>query len=425
MNGISLLHKLAAQPSAAVLRNNSIQLKEGQLIRAKVLELFPGRQALLGIADKRLLAALDISLEKGSFYWFTVKEGRRTGVPVLSALKTEGAGALLPDILKNIPQELLKAHRSFVDGVVNRGLPATADELKAILNWLNEMPKADRPKAEEAALTVLNRSLPVSAGTLSSLYHAANEQSLFSSLKMLREELLEMPLRSNNANKLLELTDRLLSEDGYGDLSLGKRIKAAGYHLGMHEEAQWLKMLGKQEYVQRDAEHVKMLLHAFAKEQLGTGAGNLADHLLFKLAGQALLSQENGHLQYSLLQIPLSYQGFQGDATIQWTGSRKDNKQIDPSYCRILFLVNLPSLKETMIDVQIQNKAVSIFIHHGASAEPDYSNYKEELKQGLQELGYVLTSVKTSGRGKELEAGLLHSLTKVSRPFYRGVDLKI
>lgn len=47
---------------------------------------------------------------------------------------------------------------------------------------------------------------------------------------------------------------------------------------------------------------------------------------------------------------------------MEWK-NEKDGK-IDSNYARILFYLNLEALKETVIDMQVQNRIVSIYVYN-------------------------------------------------------------
>ena len=74
------------------------------------------------------------------------------------------------------------------------------------------------------------------------------------------------------------------------------------------------------------------------------------------------------------------------DATLQWNGRMKDNGKIDANYARVLFYLQMASMQETVIDMQVQNRVVTVTVFNENSeiqllAEP----LKAALKVGLAE----------------------------------------
>lgn len=153
---------------------------------------------------------------------------------------------------------------------------------------------------------------------------------------------------------------------------------------------------------------------------------NGAEQLLARFNGMQLLSGENGHQHQIIMQIPLQFFGKQVDATIEWNGKMGEDGKIDADYARVLFYLNMETLKETVIDMQVQNRIVTLHIYndnHGLErlAEP----LKIALKKGLQEKNYQLSGVimkplESSNQPKEHP---LHQ--KNLQPNTKRVDIRI
>lgn len=119
-----------------------------------------------------------------------------------------------------------------------------------------------------------------------------------------------------------------------------------------------------------------------------------AETVLARMNGMQLLSTENGHQHQLVMQVPLEFFGKRMDATLQWNGRMKEDGKIDANFARILFYLQMESLQETMIDMQVQNRVVTINVfndhpHLELLAEP----LKQSLKAGLEEKEYRLSGV--------------------------------
>lgn len=152
------------------------------------------------------------------------------------------------------------------------------------------------------------------------------------------------------------------------------------------------------------------------------------ENLVQRLHGHSLLTQDHGPTQQIFTQIPLYFLGHQSDLTIQWEGKKQKDGSIDPSFCRIFFYLQLPKLADTMIDVQIQNRVMSISITNDHSDLKEFVLRKTDLlKQSLAEMNYQLTSVSvkpfelTNKSDKPIKL-LTNSQGNLS---YTGVDLWI
>src|SRR5690606_9101999 len=73
---------------------------------------------------------------------------------------------------------------------------------------------------------------------------------------------------------------------------------------------------------------------------------------------------------------------------------RKKKGKIDPTFCQLLFSLNLTNLNEVLIDVRVQNRLVSIKIYNQTVGVESLANdLKSSIKTSLESLGYQLSSV--------------------------------
>ncbi|PLT30080.1 hypothetical protein [Peribacillus deserti] len=151
-----------------------------------------------------------------------------------------------------------------------------------------------------------------------------------------------------------------------------------------------------------------------------------AEQLLHRIHAQALLSSESGPLQNMVMQIPVSFNEHVSDLTVQWTGRKKSDGSIDSDYCRILFYLELSSLKEVAVDMQVQNRIVRLTIYN-EYAEP-IKNLAQQwipsLKEHFANIRYTLSSIHfNSSQGQAVFASPNHF--QHQSPSYSGVDFKI
>ncbi|MEO4053542.1 hypothetical protein [Solibacillus sp. CAU 1738] len=119
-----------------------------------------------------------------------------------------------------------------------------------------------------------------------------------------------------------------------------------------------------------------------------------ADMLMARINGMQLLSGENGHQHQLVMQVPLEFFGKRMDATLQWNGRMKEDGKIDANYARVLFYLHMESLNETVIDMQVQNRIITVNVFNDNAglaqlAEP----LKLSLKQGLANKEYQLSGI--------------------------------
>jgi hypothetical protein len=148
-----------------------------------------------------------------------------------------------------------------------------------------------------------------------------------------------------------------------------------------------------------------------------------ADSIVSRMNGLQILSGENGPQHQLLMQVPLDFLGKRMDATLQWNGRMKDNGKIDSNYARIMFYLDLASLKETVIDMQVQNRVITVNIFNESdSLQPFAEPFKEALKLGLNSLDYQLSGVFIKSFIKQEAKTPIDKKAPLSS---RGVDIRI
>ncbi|MHA7135793.1 hypothetical protein ACRTEV_00775 [Rossellomorea arthrocnemi] len=150
----------------------------------------------------------------------------------------------------------------------------------------------------------------------------------------------------------------------------------------------------------------------------------LADDLVLKMNHQVLQSQESSPFLTIVQQFPFSLFGQSTDITLQWTGKEKEKGVIDGDYCRVLFYLELDIMKETLIDMQVQNRVVSLTVWNDhPNAERMSRSFIPGLKEGLEKLDYQLSIVKVKAQDKQVE--LSDKIMAERFKTFSGVDLKI
>ncbi|PLT34227.1 hypothetical protein [Bacillus sp. V5-8f] len=179
-------------------------------------------------------------------------------------------------------------------------------------------------------------------------------------------------------------------------------------------------------------ESLKPLLMKVLAQNQQTPIKEAAEQILNRITAQQLLSQESGPLQNIFMQIPMADSRIQTDLTLQWSGRKRNDGTIDPDYCRVLFYLDLAQMKQTVIDLQIQNKVIKVkVINDNHEILENLSGpLLKTLKTNLGHLDYKLSSVvfesesimETKRSGMVAAKGL--SIQAGSKQ-YSGVDIRI
>lgn len=184
----------------------------------------------------------------------------------------------------------------------------------------------------------------------------------------------------------------LAVQSGMNSKAIDQAIKQVLNDLGLSYEA---KFGQTNTNLSQLSETLKPQLIALIQDAtISSPVREAAEAIVSRMNGLQILSGENGPQHQLLMQIPLDFLGKRMDATLQWNGRMKENGKIDSNYARIMFYLDLASLKETVIDMQVQNRVITVNIFNESDAlQPYAEQFKEALKIGLGSLDYQLSGV--------------------------------
>ena len=182
---------------------------------------------------------------------------------------------------------------------------------------------------------------------------------------------------------------------------------------------------GKTDQIEQAAHTLKpQLMNLLADSQLNPQIRESAETLLARLNGMQLLSTDNGQQHQVVMQVPLEFLGKQMEATLHWQGRMKEDGKIDAEYARVLFYLQMESLHETVIDMQVQNRIVTVTVfNENTQLQPLANVLKASLSKGLEEKGYQLSGVQLKSFETK-SATIKKETTKKDIP-QSGVDIRI
>ncbi len=192
--------------------------------------------------------------------------------------------------------------------------------------------------------------------------------------------------------------------------------------LGVNYEA---ALLGRDTDIGRLSESLKpQLLEILQQQVISPGLREATENVVMRMNGPLLQSGENGLQHQLVMQVPLEFFGKRVDTTLEWNGRMKADGKIDPDYARILFYLDLASLKETVIDMQVQNRVVSITVFNADDSLKNIgSALQKSLKEGLELSEYKLSGVFFKTFEKEEQKVVKKELSQSVEG--KGVDFRI
>lgn len=175
----------------------------------------------------------------------------------------------------------------------------------------------------------------------------------------------------------------------------------------------------------KNLDSIKSQLLNMQREDFSTALKEAADKVINRITGFQLLSQEAGPIQQYVFQIPLSFLGSAKDVTMQWSGRKTPEGKIDSDYCRILFYLDLDSLKETVVDLRVQARIVNMtVINDTPHLKTIIQPFIPLLNEGLMEHNYKLSVLEfqsTADKEKQVNTALMSK----SQPTFSGLDIRI
>ena len=200
-------------------------------------------------------------------------------------------------------------------------------------------------------------------------------------------------------------------------------IKTVLKGLGVSYEATLANKAGD---IQAIAQQIKPQLLALLQDvQTPAAIKDAAELVMARLNGMQLTSGENGHQHQLVMQVPLNFFGKKMDATLQWNGRMKEDGKIDANFARILFYLNMETLQQTVIDMQVQNRVVTINIYNDMpNLDSAATSLKGTLKSGLLEKDYTLSGLFIKPFAKHGEKTVT-KLSNQQEDEQGGVDIRV
>lgn len=205
--------------------------------------------------------------------------------------------------------------------------------------------------------------------------------------------------------------------------AMEQAIKTVLKGLGVSYEATLANKAGD---IQAIAQQIKPQLLALLQDvQTPVAIKDAAEMVMARLNGMQLTSGENGHQHQLVMQVPLDFFGKKMDATLQWNGRMKEDGKIDANFARILFYLNMETLQQTVVDMQVQNRVVTINVYNDMpNLDSLATSLKGTLKAGLLDKEYTLSGLFIKPFGEQGEKTFT-KLSNQQEDQQGGVDIRV
>lgn len=153
---------------------------------------------------------------------------------------------------------------------------------------------------------------------------------------------------------------------------------------------------GQGQYSKQHVENMKSFLLQMTQQDGSVRPSEQTLPLLQFIQGMQLQTvQEQAHLLLASFIIPGEKLALNKDLYMQFEGKKSEDGTLNPDHCRVLFVLHLKNLHETIIDMQIQKRVISLTIYNAHHVENEiFSPLQTVLAENLSELNYTLSNIK-------------------------------
>ncbi|AIQ13369.1 putative sodium/potassium/calcium exchanger [Paenibacillus durus] len=149
---------------------------------------------------------------------------------------------------------------------------------------------------------------------------------------------------------------------------------------------------------ERTGDTVKgVLLQAMGSSDVPAALKEAAGQLVQHLTGQQLLLNTDRTAPFAQVTLFLPLKGPDGEetASVHIQSRRGPKGELDASNCRLWFDLDMKALGQTLVDVQVVDRIVSLKLHNNESwAQELFETSKDEIKSAIETIGYQLSSFK-------------------------------
>jgi hypothetical protein len=425
MNPIQIIQSIFSAES--LQKASLVTLKPGQLLYGRIEKFLSNDTALIQIGKARLVAHLKVSVSTEDSYWFEVRSSGDEGIQ-LKVVEGKGQGVSAQLLLEHFQLSDTKLNRQLVQFFLSENVPFTKEQLSKVASWISNSMDANELSALE---WMIKKDLPFTKQTFQSLVAVQESESFSQQLEKVGSYLEDPKFSSfKTIQSLKQMITTILGNHSIDELSNGIEVKqmlqAMVKSIGLEYEKDVQLWAKNEENSIESLQSLKSLLIG-AMTELGT-SGRELEPILNRLTGMQLISQDlTGPMQQMVMQLPLSFGDKHTDVTLQWNGRKTNTGQIDPDYCRILFYLDLQSLNQMVIDMQVQTRVIHVsIINDTKGIQPIVTALTPALKEKLESIGYKLSfiNVVPSFEKRTMDPRQM-SPDLFSNELYQRVDIKI
>ncbi|WP_411349712.1 hypothetical protein [Paenibacillus sp. WLX2291] len=177
-----------------------------------------------------------------------------------------------------------------------------------------------------------------------------------------------------------------------------------------------------------------LLLQLSSADDAPPALKDAAQQLVQQLTGQQLLLNTDRTAPFAQVTMFVPFNGPDGQetASVQIQSQRGGKGELDASNCRLWFDLDMKTLGQTLLDVQVVDRIVTLKVHNDQEQlAPFVEGKKQDISDAIGNLGYQLLSLQFAPLPVRSTTDSLLGTTssditdQYAPPEYKGVDMKI
>lgn len=171
-----------------------------------------------------------------------------------------------------------------------------------------------------------------------------------------------------------------------------------------------------------------VLLQVLGSSEAPPAVKEAAGQLVQQLTGQQLLLNTDRTAPFAQVTmfLPLRGQDGQETASVHIQSRRGRKGELDAANCRLWFDLDMKQLGQTMVDVQVVDRIVSLKLHNNEPWVLELlEGRREDIKTAVESIGYQLSSLRTEPLPELSTAAAPAKQSDYVPDSYKGVDYRI
>ena len=419
--------------------NSTITLPK--IFQAKVIQVLPDNVSLLQVGSRELSVFINENISKGMEYSFRYTGNASNSLPMVELLKSND---ILPTKSNQTLNHTHTVSNVTIDNIKNVSIKVTNEQIlmslqqkvdksafETIINWLNESNGLTKETKFMLIQHVMEKNYPIPLEkAFTQVKEAINKDNNIGQIvKDLLTLLSNSPLKNQYEDRLEQLIRNVTMQSNIlQTTSLVKNVIAQSLtQLGFQYEKNILNLQSPQtNMISKLQGELKPILISLLQQNLSTELNLKIEKMIQLVNGFQLQSREDGNFQPLFFAMPYLYEEQYKNWYFHFQAKNKNNEKLDPTHCRILFLLDLPGLSETMVDIFIQEKVISVSITNNfPKLEAIVDKIKPNLIKKLEKDGFSLLTLKVLKNEDKNQDVYNTFLQEILKSPHIGVDIKI